>query len=401
MTEASRDSLARCVGDVARFVTEFWSQRPHLHPRVGEDDFNDLLSLEHVDHILSTMSLRAPAFRLVRGGTTLASSSYTRAGTVGGRTVTDLVDVGRTYEHFHRGATIVLQGLHRYWEPVTRFCRGLELTLTHPVQANAYVTPPVASGLRVHHDTHDVFALQTYGRKQWVTYAPVVTQPLGSQRWSSEEDAPGEPELDVELKPGDCLYLPRGIPHAARTIAAASVHLTVGVRSYTWHDVFRELAEHAKSEVTFREALPAGFAHDLPVFRAEVVGRLKEMAAWVADADADALAERMAGRFRRGCPPLLRGQLQQLLALDAITDASIVVRRPASVCEVASMGDRVRVELGDRRVEMPAVLEPAVRRLVEAGRLRVGDLADLLDLESRTVLVQRLVREGLLMVVDG
>lgn len=368
--------------------------------RTREDDFGDLLSLEHVDHILATMSLRAPAFRLVRGGKSLAASSCTRSGTIGGRTVTDLIDVGRTYEHFHRGATIVLQGLHRYWDPVRRFCRGLELRLTHPVQANAYVTPPVASGLRVHHDTHDVFALQTYGSKQWVTYSPVIDQPLASQRWSSDEGAPGEPELDVEMKPGDCLYLPRGFPHAARTVAAASVHLTIGVRGYTWHDVFRELVEHAKSEVTFREALPAGFAHDGRAFRSEVAGRLKEMAAWVADADVDALAERMTGRFRQACPPLLRGQLQQLLALDTITDSSLVVRRPGTVCEVANDGNRLRVELGDRRLDMPAALEPAVRRLVETGRLRVGDLADLLDLPSRTVLVQRLVREALLMVVD-
>ncbi|MDQ3932446.1 MAG: cupin domain-containing protein, partial [Actinomycetota bacterium] len=368
--------------------------------RTGEDAFGDLLSLEDVDHILSTMSLRTPALRLVRGGTTLAASSYTRSGTIGGKTVTDLVDVGRTYEHFHRGASIVLQGLHRYWEPVKRFSRGLELTLTHPVQTNAYVTPPVASGLRIHHDTHDVFALQTYGRKQWVTYSPVINQPLASQRWSSDEDAPGEPELDVEMTPGDCLYLPRGFPHAARTVAAASVHLTIGVRSYTWHDMFRELVEDAKSDVTFRQALPAAFAHDPRGFRSEVAGRLKEMAAWVADADPDALAERMAERFRRGCPPLLRGQLQQLLALGSITDASTVVRRPGTVCEVASIGDRLRVELGDRRLEMPSALEPAVRRLVDAGRLRVGDLADLLDLPSRTVLVRRLVREALLMVVD-
>ncbi len=395
----SADSLARCVGDVPRFLEQFWARRPHLHASRGEDDFSDLLSLDHVDRILSAMSLRVPAFRLVRGGAPLSPSSYTRTGTVGGRTVTDLIDVGRTYEHFHEGATIVLQGLHRYWEPATHFCRGLELTLTHPVQANAYITPPVASGLRVHHDTHDVFALQTYGRKQWVTYPPVVEQPLTSQRWSAEAGALSDPTLDVELTPGDCLYLPRGVPHAARTVDTASIHLTVGIRSYTWHDVLSELLEDAKSEVTFREALPAGFAHDLAGFRSEIAGRLKEMAAWMADADADALATRMARRLRRSCSPLLHGQLQQLLALDAITDASMVVRRAGAVCEVTLVGDRLRVELGDRRLAMPAALEPAVRRLTGGGLLRVGDLADLLDQSSREVLVRRLVREGLLMVV--
>ena len=57
---------------------------------------------------------------------------------------------------------------------------------------------------------------------------------------------------------------------------------------------------------------------------------------------------------------------------------------------------RLRVTLGDRQIVMPAVLEPAVRRLLDGSDHRVGDLADLLDEPSRQVLVRRLVREGAL-----
>ena len=45
---------------------------------------------------------------------------------------------------------------------------------------------------------------------------------------------------------------------------------------------------------------------------------------------------------------------------------------------------------------MPAQLEPAVRRLLDADRCTPADLAVELDGPSRLVLVRRLVREGLL-----
>ncbi|HEX2027019.1 MAG TPA: cupin domain-containing protein, partial [Nitriliruptorales bacterium] len=310
------------MGDAERFLRDAWTRRPHLH-RSGSD-FADLLSLDDVDRILSTLSPRAPAFRLVRQGRPVPREQYTRRGTLGGRTLDDLPDVGRIFALFDDGATIVLQGLHRYWETVTRFCRDLELALTHPVQANAYLTPPVASGLDVHHDTHDVFALQTYGRKQWVTYAPVVDQPLTSQPWSRSLGDPGTPTLDVELLPGDCLYVPRG----ARTVDAASLHLTVGIRSITWHDVVHQLLAATTDELSFREALPAGFADDPDRFAPAVAAKLKELAGWVAERDPAELAAGVVRRFWGGRSPVLDGQLRQLLErVDRIGQDSVLVRR--------------------------------------------------------------------------
>jgi ribosomal protein L16 Arg81 hydroxylase len=95
--------------------------------------------------------------------------------------VGDLADPGLVYEHFYAGATIVLQSLHRFWPPLARLSRDLELALTHPVQVNAYVTPPASRGLGVHHDTHDVFVLQVHGRKHWDVHAP--TAGPGNRCW--------------------------------------------------------------------------------------------------------------------------------------------------------------------------------------------------------------------------
>lgn len=341
------------------------------------------------------MSPRPPAFRLVRAGDTLPRASYTRSGTLGGQRLNDLPDIGRVFTLFDEGATIVLQGLHRYWEPVTRFCHELEAFLTQPVQANAYLTPPVATGLNVHHDTHDVFAMQTFGRKHWVTYAPVVDHPVPSQRWDPSLGDPGEPVLDVDLEPGDCLYVPRGMLHAARTVDTASLHLTLGVRSVTWHDVFTQVVTDAADEVRFRQALPAGYAADPAGFAGTVSARLKELASWIEERDGGEITGRLADRFWSSRPPVLDGQLRQLLDLDSLDQDSRVSRRDGAVADLDVRDGRARLQLGDRRLTLPAELAPVIGRLLSAQQLRVGDLTEL-DEGSRLVLVRRLIREGLL-----
>ncbi|MGH3442774.1 MAG: cupin domain-containing protein [Nitriliruptorales bacterium] len=389
----SAESLRRCVGDVGAFLDATFGRRPHVHR--AEDGFGDLLALADVDRILATMSLRHPAFRLVREGRPLDRRSYTRSGTIGGVRVHDLIDVGRAIALFEDGATIVLQGLHRYWEPVTRFCRDLEATLTHPVQANAYVTPPVATGLRVHHDTHDVFALQSHGSKRWVVHEPAVASPLADQHWEAGRHVAGEPTMELDLEPGDCLYLPRGTPHAAQTVDAPSIHLTIGIRAFTWHDVLGEAVAAAADEVAFRESLPVGFASAPDAFALEVARRLKEAATWFGEADARAIAERMAARFRSSRAPLLDGQLAEVLSLDDIDDATVVRCRPDAVLRLVVTDDRLTLELPDRKVTMPASVEEPVRRLLGGNPVAIDEL-DELDEESRRVLVRRLVREGAL-----
>ena len=380
-------ALWRCVGDVDRFLAQDWTRQPHLH---RGDGFDDLLALDDVDHILATMALRAPAFRLVKAGQPLAQSTYTRPARIGSRPVTDLIDVGKVHAAFDDGATIVLQGLHRYWAPLTAFCRDLEATLTQPVQANAYITPPVSSGLRVHHDGHDVFALQTYGRKQWVAYEPGI----------DEQQPPATPLMDLQLQAGEALYMPRGAPHAARTVDAASVHITIGIRSTTWAELLRRVVTDIIDEAEFDDVLPTSYAHDPQTLAPAVAARLDDLASRITARDAGAVATAAADRFWSSRPPQLSGQLRQLLAADQIDDATEVVRRPGATCRLMSTDGRLTAQLGDRRLRMPVSLAPAMTFVAAHRDFAVNDLAGLLNEASRTVLVRRLVREGLLMVAQ-
>ena len=380
--DAVADALARCVGDPGRFVDEYWARAPLYRPGADATGFADLFSLGDVDHILSSTTPRYPAFRMVKDGKQLDRRSYTRPGRVGGQPVDDLADPRRVYELFYGGATLVLQSLHRFWPPLTRFGRDLELALTHPVQVNAYVTPPASQGLGVHHDDHDVFVLQVYGRKRWEVHDP--------------DGRPEDRLIVAELAPGDCLYMPQRFPHAARTAATASVHLTVGVVPTTWADALRREVVSAVEDALSDEPLPAGFAADPSGLTAGVAEQLAEVRRRLDELDPGAIAVGAADRFWSSRPPLLAGQLQQLLALEGIGEDTVVRRRPGAVCRLRRRDDRLEVLLGDRVLHMPERLAPVMRMILTSDRLAVGDLAGHLDPPSRLVLIRRLVREGLL-----
>jgi hypothetical protein len=87
------------------------------------------------------------------------------------------------------------------------------------------------------------------------------------------------------------------------------------------------------------------------------------------------------------------------MSLATLNDDTVLRRRPGTVCELRPGGDMLRVLLGDRRLEMPAWLEPAMRRVASHDVFSVGDLAsELSDPGSRLVLARRLVREALLTI---
>src|SRR5690606_16467300 len=200
----------------------------------------------------------------------LPPSSFTRRARTGSVWIDDLVDPGRTLAAFADGATIVLNSLHRWWPPLGRFCHALEGELGHPVQANAYLTPAGASGFAPHHDTHDVLVLQVEGAKRWTVREPLVDAPLERHR-SDHEAAGAQPVLfDDELRPGDCLYLPRGFVHSAAAQEAASLHVTIGVLARTHHDLLRRIVDRTADEPVFRQSLPVHHAHD-PDAAAQVV----------------------------------------------------------------------------------------------------------------------------------
>lgn len=388
--------LSRCVAPVHEFLSDHFNRRPHL---VHGGAFDDLLSPGDVDEILTGSGLRRPAIRIARDGEIVDPKTWTRRARTGSVWIDDLVHPGKVMDLFAGGATIVLQSLHRWWAPVTAFCRELELDLGHAVQANAYLTPSGAGGFEPHHDTHDVFVLQVHGAKQWVIREPVIEAPLARHRSDHDEAAQQPVAFETRLEPGDCLYLPRGHVHSARTETGASLHLTIGILATTAHDVLRRLVDEAADDPRFRRTMPAHFGSDPSVAEAATKEVVAEFAEWLTQLDTEPIARGAVERFDRGRRPILGGQLLELLSLDEVDDHHEIRLRPGTRWSLDADERSCVVVVGDRRISLPAALQPAIVRLLDGAVHPVADLADLLDEGSRLVLVRRLIREGVLVTV--
>jgi lysine-specific demethylase/histidyl-hydroxylase NO66 len=380
------EALQLLSGDAQTFVEKVWASHVHLH-QAEPADLAGLLSFDDVDHLLTSTAIRTPAVRLARDGAVLPQSSYTRTGaTLAGQALTGLVDARKVIDLFEGGATVVLQGLHRYWPPLTRLVAELELALGHPCQANAYLTPPGSQGFAVHSDTHDVFVFQTHGSKLWEIHP------------APGEEGPGSAEpREVLLEPGLSMYLPTGTPHAARARDTVSLHVTIGINQVTWRVLLDRAVRRALDGLDADAHLPAGHLDQPQLLVEGLTERLGALTQALGDLDPVELADAQVAAFLQTRITPLRGAMVDRMALTDLASDTRLRRRPGKPCVLQPDGDRLHLLLGDRRVTVPARITAAVEQVRELRDLTPADVP--LDPESSLVLCRRLIREGLLEVV--
>jgi len=228
-------------------------------------------------------------------------------------------NLANLFELFDKGATLVVSQFHDKHPPLASYCRGLEQAFRHAVQSNIYLTPAGAQGFRIHYDTHDVLVLQVTGEKRWKIWeGQPVPDPTKKTPWDTSAGikGEGEPQL-VTMKPGDVLYIPRGVLHeaAAQDGADPSLHITVGLLEPCWADAMRVALDIVEErEPTLRRAFPTWRIGEPGIVEDLVDGlamRLEELAD---DALIDQIAMRFMDRLARDRMPLLaRGLLQRTI----------------------------------------------------------------------------------------
>ncbi len=393
-------ALDRLVARPDELVRDAWG-RQALLSRADELPlpFDDLFGQDAVDDLVSVHGLRTPFVRVARAGSTLPDRDFTGGGGVGAA-INDQVSDDRLLRLFADGATLVLQGLHRTHPPVLRFAQRLAAELGHPVQVNAYVTPPQNQGFSDHYDVHDVFVLQIHGSKRWVVHDPVHPAPLRDQPWTDRraevEAAAQEPaRIDAVLEPGDCLYLPRGYLHAATALGQVSTHLTIGVHTWTRHMLASELLSAALSDLTddpdLRASLPLGVEVGDPTDLGEHVDLVRRrLIDSLQRVDDDRVATAMRGRLLRAQRAAPVRPLDQLEAAEALRDDMLLVLREHLEARVDTgvNGTVLRSRAGDLALDAEEV-DP-VRSLLDRGQVQVSDLG-----AEGTRLARRLLLHGI------
>lgn len=384
------------VGDVDAFRRDVAYLRP-LYARV-QGPLDRFADSEMLWHTLLRCGTRKPAFRLVRAGSTVERGGVSRRAGIGNRSLDDLIDPNRVVDRYRNGDTVVLQGLHHTDPHLAELANNLALALDQPIQINAYLSPPGERGLDMHFDYHDVFVVQLAGTKRWRIWKALdrTRNPVKGRHAIAAPtlDELGDPLLDLTLRAGDVLYLPRGYPHMAESLDELSDHLTIGLVSVTWDRVVRKAVDAEVADGRMSAPLPVGLLDP----RADVAADLDT------SLGLDVLREQLS-------PDILRHWLAREIwrrqpatrlrprCLPKLGPAGLKFT-PGPLVWLTPIGDRAVLGLGDRLLDLPIEAYDFLAGMLKSGaNFRPHELEGLDD-ASRDVVLRRLLNEGVITNVE-
>jgi ribosomal protein L16 Arg81 hydroxylase len=396
MSQHSFD-FARLIHPITpeEFFQEYWEQKPLLVCRKEPTYYHELFRMDDVDAVLHYCRPKPPDILVVQNQDRLVADTYiTDQGTV---------NLHQLYKAYDEGYTIIINALERFWPPLARCCHGLKETLNHHVAANMYLAPRQAVSLKPHYDTHDVLALQVDGSKQWYVYDSPQTLPfMGSFRPIFAENALPPLLHEVQLQAGDLLYLPRGFVHRAATTETCSLHVTIGLHTFQWHDlVSQALTAVSLKDPRFRKALPVGFM-DHPELLSTLQEQLRTLAAWFAQcASAEEGVALLTERFVAEMVPVPDGHFRQVEDRTVIAADTWLAKRPGMKCRVLGQGLRGSIQFPGNTISGPYHILPTLQFIARTDTaFAVRELPGDYSQEGKVTLVRRLVRGGLLRVVQ-
>ena len=251
---ATFHALNGLVNHTDLFLNEYWGRAPLCVPGAAQDGFNHLLRLTDIEKLLTTVPISADLVRVYRNGEAEPYERYTDKVRTASHVEHRFIAVDALFRLYRAGATVVVSALDRLWPPVRDLCRALTDELSHPVDAYAFITPAGSPGLPPHIDHEATFLLQLTGTKSWTLFPQVAKHPELTQVVSLSLESAGE---RVEMRPGDVLYIPPGVPHAGVAAdEAPSAHLNLSVTLVSWRRALLDAVAALTDDEYFRAPLP-------------------------------------------------------------------------------------------------------------------------------------------------
>ncbi|MBA0053023.1 cupin [Streptomyces sp. AJS327] len=179
-------------------------------------------------------------------------------------------DNGRTNavklrELYDQGFTIRIGNLQRIMPFMAHASRTIQQETGYGNHVTAFLTPPGSQGLRHHWDQQMGVIVQLEGVKRWHLWRPPVEAPMREYNeswrvWKAsyvEQWESAGPDLEIDLRPGESLLLPRGWVHNPHVPASdsPSVHLTFVLCERTPLWLAEQLIAGAIEDPDFRRVL--------------------------------------------------------------------------------------------------------------------------------------------------
>ena len=269
------------------------------------------------------------------------------------------------------GASLVLNDIDTLNPGLAAVARALETTLECRSQANLYCSSRQHPAFATHFDNHDVYALHMAGEKLWRIYEGRLDNPINHPSFHGlpaqfHDKAKGKVAMEILLKPGDLLYIPRGVYHDALAQTGGTIHVAFSAVTVIGLDLVSGLFERAVQESLFRADFPrrhtaggeAAFDRHLRAL-AEQLGRI------AADGTTAADFRRFQDnyRYRRGGFHLS----EKLLASESY--------RVAPGFSVVRRGSEWALRKADKTTTIPSGLDQAVAWVVARADFTSTDLS--------------------------
>jgi hypothetical protein len=167
------------------------------------------------------------------------------------------LNVRAFHDLLSQGVSIVVNDVDRSIPQIRQLLAAIGREMGVPTNVSAYLSFSRGGALKPHWDIMDVLVVQVHGSKQWRVWKAELPHPVETADSArTKVNAGVTPDQEVELAPGDVLFIPRGEPHSAAVSSERSVHLTFGLRSWTGIDFLSHLSKQGAMDPLLRMDLP-------------------------------------------------------------------------------------------------------------------------------------------------
>lgn len=388
---------------IDEFARDYYERKPLYISRNDPSYYRDYFSLAALEDVLYGGEVPGQSVNIFRDGIPARAESYTRKSmrenpnkTI--KTDAEVIDPDRVSALFAHGCSVVLDRVQTYSPSVRTLCREIEWFFNHKVSTNLYLTPAGNQGFAAHYDTHDTLLLQIEGSKHWKIYGAGFDLPIDDDPrffHNKKTTAKGEVAFEIEFRPGDLLYLPRGFMHEGTANEKLSMHLTIGLYPTKWSDVLHQtLADGIFEEAALRTAIATDCAPD---FSNRAVS--EALARVFSPENVSRSAALLAQRFTTERSNDLGGQMRQLARLGDLCDDSDVAIRDHLFYEVETTEAGTKVSFSGKGIVLPREASSIIADLQGSASVRVSTLMRHGD--KAVAVIRRLIQEGFLIQVCG